>query len=133
MGPPREHGGMLLAPRRRTRPGTSALQWGRRVNTAECSASIPVSSPWRSLQWGRRVNTAECAEPVTVITSPTALQWGRRVNTAEWNSPVNQITRVDGTLQWGRRVNTAEWETPRPIRFGGDLASMGPPREHGGM
>ena len=61
MGPPREHGGMVSA-----RPGTSAkpssLQWGRRVNTAECYAIGSGDDVyWDPLQWGRRVNTAECA------------------------------------------------------------------------
>ncbi len=57
MGPPREHGGMgnarVVACRLRL------LQWGRRVNTAECWTTPGVSSRRFLLQWGRRVNTAE--------------------------------------------------------------------------
>ena len=36
-------------------------------------------------------------------------------------------------LQWGRRVNTAEWSALGPVDDRPVLASMGPPREHGGM
>src|SRR5882724_11907073 len=106
MGPPREHGGMnthqcaLCA-------HEIGLQWGRRVNTAECSSRAsrvtlrgPSMGPPREhggmsadeddacarhlfLQWGRRVNTAECVDdPITTI-AIFSLQWGRRVNTAE--------------------------------------------------
>ena len=36
-------------------------------------------------------------------------------------------------LQWGRRVNTAECRKPARVYAPGEFASMGPPREHGGM
>ena len=36
-------------------------------------------------------------------------------------------------LQWGRRVNTAECESRKAGDIAALLASMGPPREHGGM
>ena len=84
MGPPREHGGMLLS----GLPGTRVvvLQWGRRVNTAEWSTALHVlGGDWYSLQWGRRVNTAECKQRrAQAAQQRKALQWGRRVNTAEW-------------------------------------------------
>ncbi len=35
MGPPREHGGMIT-PGTIAAPKRAPLQWGRRVNTAEC-------------------------------------------------------------------------------------------------
>ncbi len=107
MGPPREHGGMcsnfaLVALRQ------SPLQWGRRVNTAECN--------WRDL----------------AVYWLIPLQWGRRVNTAEWGSP-GRSSASHPRLQWGRRVNTAEcFEVLVDPRVA-VLASMGPPREHGGM
>ena len=59
MGPPREHGGMGAS-------GTTSdfysnlLQWGRRVNTAECALAVIANARHYGLQWGRRVNTAEC-------------------------------------------------------------------------
>ena len=50
MGPPREHGGM--------KPGTKewyaaeALQWGRRVNTAEWNASRRAGTPFGAASMG---------------------------------------------------------------------------------
>ena len=38
----------------------SPLQWGRRVNTAECAVYDAAAVLVFALQWGRRVNTAEC-------------------------------------------------------------------------
>src|SRR3954469_9333939 len=69
MGPPREHGGML-AQKRRSTTAMGGLQWGRRVNTAECSSGLRAQRASSLLQWGRRVNTAECAVtlPVTAGT-----------------------------------------------------------------
>src|SRR6478752_6848313 len=58
MGPPREHGGMSLVARR-LRHDELSLQWGRRVNTAECQSALVADVPQGQLQWGRRVNTAE--------------------------------------------------------------------------
>ena len=37
------------------------------------------------------------------------------------------------TLQWGRRVNTAECMGVNDKYDNEEAASMGPPREHGGM
>ncbi len=42
------------------------------------------------------------------------------------------MTRL-AVLQWGRRVNTAEWSPTLSAHAVNNQASMGPPREHGGM
>src|SRR4051812_39348460 len=133
MGPPREHGGMQ---RGRIWVGWRfQLQWGRRVNTAECASPrlFLASACVVVLQWGRRVNTAECIgeesppwEDFEASMGPPRehggmlrsskrcsartklLQWGRRVNTAEcFTAP--PVGNTQESLQWGRRVNTAEW------------------------
>src|SRR3954468_15840117 len=71
MGPPREHGGMLRE-QGLVRWRHVKLQWGRRVNTAECRHGCSVSQACRLLQWGRRVNTAECeASPVDLARAGT--------------------------------------------------------------
>ena len=100
MGPPREHGGMQ-------KPNGSA-------------------GKLRHLQWGRRVNTAECRDKGEFDKNKGDLQWGRRVNTAEWLSRVSP-GQVTALLQWGRRVNTAECRTrrsvaPAPRAFNGAAA-----------
>ena len=61
------------------------------------------------------------------------LQWGRRVNTAEWACVLKWLEAWDVALQWGRRVNTAECIATLFAVASTKLASMGPPREHGGM
>ncbi len=82
MGPPREHGGMVVQ-RLDAVVLNDMLQWGRRVNTAECNMCPAHIVPFEALQWGRRVNTAECLERIPDYSEGFLLQWGRRVNTAE--------------------------------------------------
>ncbi len=130
MGPPREHGGMFLNGLVWSRG--SPLQWGRRVNTAECVVGSGRVRGAVELQWGRRVNTAEWNAMVAAVRQQAELQWGRRVNTAECREALRGPARLK-PLQWGRRVNTAEWWDTSACPTWASLASMGPPREHGGM
>ncbi len=85
-----------------------------------------------TLQWGRRVNTAECLVAVTpLITTPLA----------SMGPPREHGGMVRGPLRW-EVLSYASMGPPR--EHGGmtkrlvgsqvDIpASMGPPREHGGM
>ena len=107
MGPPREHGGMASEASER-RSGPSASMGPPREHGGMHRAPGPVPNRNRQLQWGRRVNTAECSVGVD----------------ARW---------VEHLLQWGRRVNTAECLPVVNVSANVMAASMGPPREHGGM
>ena len=53
------------------------------MNTAEWSGGALKIFIFAALQWGRRVNTAECPQPISCSPGMKLLQWGRRVNTAE--------------------------------------------------
>ena len=82
MGPPREHGGM-----RELRIGHGDGGIASMGPPREHGGMVSHFGRWRvvvGLQWGRRVNTAECGIGDTEISAPALLQWGRRVNTAEW-------------------------------------------------
>ena len=64
--------------------GIEALQWSRRVNTAEWVTRVSRFAELRfELQWSRRVNTAEWFADSASSVPMCALQWSRRVNTAE--------------------------------------------------
>ena len=107
MGPPREHGGML--------------------NGVKLASSDALASMGPPREHG---GMALLEEQVAQL---KLLQWGRRVNTAEWVTPSSSAASATAWLQWGRRVNTAECFRGRLPRVQGRHASMGPPREHGGM
>src|SRR5262249_2090546 len=86
----------------------AALQWGRRLSTAECLPSVlTVTLNLPTLQWGRRLSTAECPRCACRRSVKSLLQWGRRLSRAE--CVVRRAARLAVVmLQWGRRLSTAE-------------------------
>ena len=83
-----------------------ALQWSRRVNTAECEQAPPA----HLLSGASMEPPCEhggVRELVKKQVAARMLQWSRRVNTAEWDVTCD-MTCTDSVLQWSRRVNTAE-------------------------
>src|SRR4051812_27066895 len=92
-----------------------------------------MSAPRSSLQWGRRVNTAECknlirSEFMIVDASmgPPREHGGMCVASRKRLGDAHR-------LQWGRRVNTEECFAGLQRGLRRTSASMGSPREHGGM
>src|SRR5882724_1973682 len=82
MGPPREHGGMNSAGVGAHAEGS--LQWGRRVNTAECQTVRRCARRYASASMGPpREHGGMAMQAQVAQLTERALQWGRRVNTAE--------------------------------------------------
>ncbi len=106
MGPPCEHGGEVRYSKG-DRPTKGGLQWGRRANTAERTVPQWPHRQICTLQWGRRANTAESTE-----SRPRAVR-----SVVCFNGAAVRTRR----RAWG---NNAKRER--------ELASMGPPCEHGG-
>ncbi len=67
----------------------------------------PVSDQG-ALQWGRRLSTAETGELLGCPVVDHMLQWGRRLSTAETGQCLDPLTVLIDWLQWGRRLSTAE-------------------------
>jgi len=106
MGPPREHGGEPVGKWAGSRR-PAKLQWGRRANTAERLKSETRAAVHRSFN-------------------------GAAARTRRRGATNRYIELAMALLQWGRRANTAESRT-KVVEFVVErLASMGPPREHGG-
>src|SRR5688572_10607370 len=106
MGPPREHGGMDAA---------------AELEPAKTEASMGPprehGGMWKACTWpGLATSSFNGAAART-----------RRNAVEEWQEV------IDNWLQWGRRANTAEWLHHAVQPGHGLYASMGPPREHGGM
>src|SRR5690606_24563235 len=82
MEPPSSLGGMpALRPLSRGRP--RALQWSRRVHSAECYWNPLTGAGVDGLQWSRRVHSAECRATAASRHEQRVLQWSRRVHSAE--------------------------------------------------
>ena len=110
-----------------------ALQWSRRVNTAECVPAGLIGLEDDEASMEPPCELGGVSSSANAFGRSIVLQWSRRVNTAE-------CPNADGTstpyaqLQWSRRVNTAECcrGALRP-RLHSAPASMEPPCEHGGV
>ena len=131
MGPPREHGGMQTTHTHQQPLGQ--LQWGRRVNTAECAATAVEVINWAKLQWGRRVNTAECdgseptpPAPYSASMGPPREHGGMLLNRSD--ATWLELASMGPPREHGGMVLEAD-----AFRADRQIASMGPPREHGGM
>ena len=81
MGPPREHGGMVHE--HEPLAYLAKLQWGRRVNTAECRGPSPLGRKHCSASMGPPREHGGMWEGLSSTLIDNVLQWGRRVNTAE--------------------------------------------------
>ncbi len=133
MGPPLEHGGMSWT--KEVLTAAWLLQWGRRLNTAECAGAAHVANERGEasmgpplehggmsrraqghsslvilgLQWGRRLNTAECCGHRNGKALPIPASMGPPLEHGGMG-PVRRRPLVTWRwLQWGRRLNTAEW------------------------